>query len=75
MIITLRGDEVLVEVDGKQVSRLNPKDSSLPPRKIWHEPKREPERPRAGYIGLQTHDPGDVVDYREVSIRLLDAAR
>ena len=74
MTITLRGDQVQVEVDGKRAASFDPSSPSLPERKQWHEPKREPERPRAGYIGLQTHDPGDVVDFREVSVRKLDDA-
>ena len=39
--------------------------------KEWFEPKREPKRPVAGYIGLQNHDPGDVVWFKEVSVRPL----
>ena len=29
------------------------------------------KRPTVGYIGLQTHDPGDIVFFREVSVRPL----
>jgi hypothetical protein len=50
---------------------VNPK---LPPRKQWHEPKREPKRLEMGYIGLQNHDPGDVVWFKEVSVRPLPTA-
>ena len=71
MIITLDGDLVLVELDGKQITRFDSAAKDLPPRKNWPEPKREYPRPTAGYIGLQTHDPGDTVDFREVSIRPL----
>jgi hypothetical protein len=42
-----------------------------PPRKNWTEPIREQKRPTHGYIGLQNHDPGDVVWFREVSVRPL----
>jgi hypothetical protein len=71
MVITLDGQRVKVELDGKQLSSFDSASNDLPPRKIWHEPKREPKRPEAGYIGLQTHDPGDVVWFKEVSVRPL----
>jgi hypothetical protein len=71
MIITLDGELVLVELDGKQISRFDSAAKDLPARKIWHEPKREHRRPTSGYIGLQIHDPGDTVDFREVSVRPL----
>ena len=72
MIITLDGEVVIVELDGKQISRFDAAAQDLPARKIWHEPKREHRRPTAGYIGLQIHDPGDTVDFREVSVRPLE---
>ena len=31
-------------------------------------------RPVAGYLGLQNHDPGDVVWFKEVSVRSLPSA-
>ena len=71
MIITLDGTKISVELDGKKVSSLDTASKDLPPRKQWHEPKREPKRPEVGYIGLQTHDPGDVVWFREVSVKPL----
>ena len=71
MIITLNGSAISVELDGKPVSKLDTAAKELPPRKQWHEPKREPKRPEVGYIGLQTHDPGDVVWFKEVSVRPL----
>ena len=40
-------------------------------RKHWSEPIRERNRPTRGYIGLQNHDPGDVVWFKEVSLRRL----
>lgn len=75
MIITLDGNEIYVDLDGKRVTRFDPADPELPPRKQWHEPKREPKRPEAGYIGLQTHDPGDVVWFKEISVRPLPSGR
>jgi len=72
MVITLDGNLVRVEVDGKQLTTFDPASKDNPPRKIWHEPKREAKRPEAGYIGLQTHDPGDVVWFKEVSVRAIE---
>ena len=69
MIITLDGNLLKVELDGKSVTTFDPAGKDLPPRKEWYEPKREPKRPTSGYIGLQTHDPGDVVWFKEVSVR------
>ena len=74
MVITLAGERIVVEVDGKRVTQFDPRSPAVPPRKNWSEPKREPVRPRAGYVGLQNHDPGDVVWYKEVSVRPLPAA-
>lgn len=68
MIITLKGDAIDVAIDGKPVSQFDGDLAAARERKIWHEPKREPKRPRSGYIGLQTHDPGDVVYFKEVAI-------
>jgi len=58
-----------VELDGKAVSSVDTSSKDLPPRNQWHEPKREPKRPEVGYIGLQNHDPGDVVWFKEISVR------
>jgi len=69
MIITLDGTKISVELDGKAVSSVDTSSKDLPPRKQWHEPKREPKRPEVGYIGLQNHDPGDVVWFKEISVR------
>ena len=73
-MITLRGDLVLVDVDGKRVTAFDPDGKDVPGDRKWHEPRREPQRPRSGYIGLQNHDPGDVVHYKEVSVRPLGEA-
>ncbi len=68
MIITLKGDSINVSIDGKAVSHFDGDLAAARERKIWHEPKREPKRPRSGYIGLQTHDPGDVVYFKEIAV-------
>jgi len=73
MIITLDGPRVAVSLDGKEISRFDSTAKGVPPRKIWYEPKREHDRPTSGYLGLQTHDPGDIVYFRSVSIRPLAA--
>ena len=54
MLITLDGDLVKVELDGKLLTTFDPASKDNPPRKIWHEPKREPQRPGGGL-----HRPAD----------------
>jgi hypothetical protein len=71
MIITLQGSLVIVQLDGQEISRFDSVAPNLPERKNWTEPKREYQRPVQGYFGLQTHDPGDIVYFREVSVRPL----
>ena len=71
MVITLKGEQVTVDLDGKRVTSFDAAARDLPERKQWHEPRREPKRPTKGYIGLQNHDPGDVVWFKEVSVRPL----
>ena len=73
MAITLGGDKISVDLDGQHATDFDSGRPDLPPRKQRHEPKREPKRPEAGYLGLQTHDPGDVVWFKEVSVRPLPA--
>jgi hypothetical protein len=73
MIITLRGNKILVSIDGKQVTTFEPHPGGKDPRKKpqWYEPAWGNPRPLRGYIGLQNHDPGDVVDFKEISVRPL----
>ena len=77
MIITLSDNQVFVDLDGQRITSFDPDTPGLPARKQWYEPKREPKRPQVGYIGLQNHDPGDLVWFKEVSVRPLptDSAR
>ena len=75
MVITLRGNLVLVDIDGQRVTTFDPDGRDVPGDRKWFEPKREPERPRVGYLGLQNHDPGDVVYFKEVSVRPLGDTR
>jgi hypothetical protein len=71
MVITLDGNRVLVDIDGQLVTSFDPASKDVPAEREWYQPKREPRRPTTGYIGLQTHDPGDVVWFKEVSVRSL----
>jgi hypothetical protein len=71
MVITLQGNLVLIDIDGERVTGFDPDGKEVPPRKNWTEPRRDLKRPEAGYIGLQNHDPGDVVFFKEVSVRPL----
>jgi hypothetical protein len=73
MIITLDGSKILVDVDDQRVTTFDSEARDLPAAKQWHEPKREPKRPQKGYLGLQTHDPGDIVWFKKVSVRPLTA--
>lgn len=71
MVITLKEDLVFVDIDGKRVTTFDPNGKDVPTNRNWTEPRREPKRPKSGYIGLQNHDPGDVVYFKEVSVRPL----
>ena len=71
MIITLDGKRIFVDLDGERVTSFDSEAAGQLPRKQWHEPKREPKRPEVGYLGLQNHDPGDIVWFKEVSVRPL----
>ena len=71
MVITLEGNRILVDIDDRRVTTFDPASKDIPAERQWYEPRREPKRPTKGYIGLQTHDPGDVVYFKEVSVRPL----
>jgi len=72
MVITLKGSLILVDIDNQRVTSFDPESKDVPAERKWFEPKREPVRPRIGYIGLQNHDPGDIVYFKEVCVRPLD---
>jgi len=74
MIITLSGTGITVDLDGQRATTFDSAAKELPPQKQWYEPKRGPARPEVGYLGLQNHDPGDVVWFKEISVRPLPAA-
>jgi hypothetical protein len=69
MLITLQGDKILVDVDGERVTSFDSTSKDIPAEREWFQPKREPTRPQHGYLGLQTHDPGDVVYFKEISVK------
>jgi hypothetical protein len=71
MVITLKDNLIFVDLDDSRITSFDSANPKLPSRKQWHEPKREPKRPQVGYIGLQNHDPGDFVWFKEVSVRPL----
>ena len=71
MIITLKGDTTLVEVNGELITNYTEGDP-VPEKKIWYEPDRGP-RPSKGYIGLQNHGVEDVVYFKEISYRKLES--
>jgi hypothetical protein len=73
MEITLKGNAILVRVNGVTVQDFDPAGAPIPERTKPYEPERGP-RPESGYIGLQNHDDyaeGTQVYFREVSIRPL----
>ncbi len=75
MIITLDDQRIMVDVDGKRLSSFDPRAADNLPRTNWSEPIREIRRPTHGYIGLQNHDPGDVVWFKEIGVRPLAGAK
>jgi hypothetical protein len=75
MVITLDGPKVFVDVDGQRVTEFDSSKITPPPQRNWTEPKLDKKRPEQGYVGLQNHDPGDVVWFKDVSVRPLGATR
>ena len=71
MIVTLQGSKIFVDLDGMRVTTFDSEAKQLPAREIWYQPKREPKRPEHGYIGLQIHEPNDIVWFKEISVRPL----
>ncbi len=73
MEITLRGQQVLVSLNGGEVNVFDAEKSQVPKRVKDYEPERGP-RPTSGYIGLQNHDDvsgSSPVFFKEVSVRPL----
>ena len=72
--VTLEGDRVRTAINGVGVAEFDPA-GPVPERKSdgpHGDPERGP-RPRSGYIGLQNHDEGSVVYFKEVTVRSLAA--
>jgi 3-keto-disaccharide hydrolase len=75
MEITLKGDQVIVNVNGVKVNEFD-STKPVPERKKDYEPERGP-RPEVGYFGLQNHDDYDRgpnashVYFKEVSVKPL----
>jgi hypothetical protein len=74
MVITLKDNLVLVDIDGQRITSFDPDSTDVSKDRKWFEPKREPKRPKTGYVGLQNHDPGDIVYFKEVSVRTQEGA-
>jgi hydrogenase maturation factor len=75
MIITLVDNRILVDLEGQRVTGFDPASPNVPRERKWFEPKREPKRREVGYLGLQNHDPDDVVWFKEISVRPLPDSR
>ena len=69
MVITLDGNRTIVHVNGVPVTDYTEGDP-VPKKVIWYEPDRG-LRPDSGYIGLQNHEVGDVVHFKEISYKNL----
>jgi hypothetical protein len=72
MEITLKGDRVLVSLNGVKVNDFDPK-GPVPERVKDYEPERGP-RPESGYIGIQNHDDysdSTHVFFKDVSVKPL----
>jgi Domain of Unknown Function (DUF1080) len=73
MEITLKGQKILIALNGGQVNDFDSEKSSVPERVKDYEPERGP-RPASGYFGLQNHDDAgnsSPVFFKEVSVRPL----
>jgi hypothetical protein len=67
MDIVFKGQETIVILNGEKVNDFFGYQT-VPERKQWYEPQRGP-RPDMGYIGLQNHDQGSTVYFKEVSVK------
>lgn len=70
MEVQLIGDKTIVSLNGEKVNEFVV-GQPVPERKQWFEPIRGP-RPNIGYIGLQNHDEGSTVYFKEVSVSPAD---
>jgi hypothetical protein len=73
MDIALKGQRIVIELNGQKVQDFDPETATIPPRTKTYEPERGP-RPTKGYIGLQNHNDvakGTEVYFKEVSVKPL----
>ncbi len=70
MDIEIKGQLTTVFLNGEKVNQFRG-DQPVPLRKQWFEPVRGP-RPDTGYIGIQNHDPGSHVFFKEISVKPLE---
>jgi hypothetical protein len=75
MVITLKGKLILVDLDGERVCEIDPAAKSVPRQKEWHEPRSGPKRLELNDLGLQNHDPGDDISFKETSVRPLNDSK
>jgi hypothetical protein len=70
MDIMLRGDETMVKLNGILITDFHdrPLAADVPARKQWYEGVRGP-RAETGYMGVQNHDTGSSVFFKEVLYR------
>lgn len=66
MDIELRGPVTKITLNGKLVNTYR-EGQQVPERKVWYEPIRGP-RAENGYIGIQNHDAGSTILFKEISI-------
>jgi hypothetical protein len=71
MEITLDGPRTIVYLNGVKVTDFKEGDP-VPAKKFDFEPDRGP-RPESGYIGVQNHGEHDIVFFKEVSVKQLNA--
>ena len=71
MVITLDASWIRVDLDGQRITNFDSENTDVAPANEWYEPRREVKRPKTGFLGLQNHDPGDVVWFKEIAVRPL----
>ncbi len=67
MDIEVRGPVTKISLNGAVVNTYK-EGQEVPERKQWYEPIRGP-RANSGYIGIQNHDGGSTVYFKEISIK------
>ncbi len=74
--ITLKGNRVSTAINGVAVAEYDSSELKPQPKDTTGEddPARGP-RPPSGYIGLQNHDQGSVIFFKEVSVRPLSVVQ